>query len=615
MTADHKIDGENDQFPVGMRVLAVDDDPTCLRLLDTLLRRCQYNVTTTSQAVVALQMLREKKNKFDLVISDVHMPDMDGFKLLELVGLEMDLPVIMLSAYGDTELVMKGISHGACDYLLKPIRIEELKNIWQHVIRKKKLEPKNQKDSEKPHVDCGDYREGFQGIGDPQQNGKTNRKRKDQNEDDDEERDENGPTDDDPSMQKKPRVVWSVELHRKFVAAVNQLGLDKAVPKRILDLMNVENLSRENVASHLQKYRLYLKRISCVTSQQANMAAALGNADSAFLRMASLNALGNLPTVDASGQFQSASFNSFSPSSVLGRLNSPSGLGMRSLSSSGAAQFGHAQNSSSSINGTADFHSVSQSGNQNGILYGMPMSLELHQLPRSNSVNYGVLPVTDSTIYTNSISSLDAKINVAGLSNSQFSVSDGFSDTKINVGSTSNCFGMPNNSQMVDGHLLHPQGTGGLVNQSLATENSMNSGFSFQMTDIERRSNWPNAVQSLDDQSNLYGINNCFKHTSLSILRDNSLSVPMHIGSGPHDASSFTVGPAHVRDGNIDLLQCQAASASSYTRKGWEGSKQDAVPHQTNLLCSSVNSLQPRGVPSSFDPSVMTSNNLHWRQL
>lgn len=53
-----------------------------------------FAVTTTNQAVMALKMLRENKNKFDLVISDVHMPDMDGFKLLELVGLEMGLPVI-----------------------------------------------------------------------------------------------------------------------------------------------------------------------------------------------------------------------------------------------------------------------------------------------------------------------------------------------------------------------------------------------------------------------------------------------------------------------------------------------------------------------------------------
>ncbi|KAJ4723319.1 Two-component response regulator [Melia azedarach] len=66
------------------------------------------------------------------------MPDVDGYKLLEHIGLEMDLPVIMMFADERVSAVMKGICHGACDYLIKPICEEELRNIWrQHVIRKK----------------------------------------------------------------------------------------------------------------------------------------------------------------------------------------------------------------------------------------------------------------------------------------------------------------------------------------------------------------------------------------------------------------------------------------------------------------------------------------------
>ncbi|KAI5066175.1 hypothetical protein GOP47_0018799 [Adiantum capillus-veneris] len=60
---------------------------------------------------------------------------------------------------------------------------------------------------------------------------------------------------------KRPRLVWTPELRKRFVDAVTHLGVRTAVPKTIMQLMNVEGLTRENVASHLQKYRLYLKRV------------------------------------------------------------------------------------------------------------------------------------------------------------------------------------------------------------------------------------------------------------------------------------------------------------------------------------------------------------------
>ncbi|KAH0886172.1 hypothetical protein HID58_062268 [Brassica napus] len=326
-----------DQFPVGMRVLAVDDDQTCLRILESLLHRCQYHVTTTNQAQKALELLRENKNKFDLVISDVDMPDMDGFKLLELVGLEMDLPVIMLSAHSDPKYVMKGVTHGACDYLLKPVRIEELKNIWQHVVRKNR------------GSNNGDKKDGSgnEGVANSDQNnGRANRKRKDQyNEDEDEERDDN----DDPSSQKKPRVVWTVELHKKF------------------------------------KFRLYLKRIS--GNQQAIMA----NSDLHFLQMSNgLDGFHHRPIPVGSGQFHggaaAAGMRPFPPNNgILGRLNTPSGIGgVRNLSSPPSSGM-FLQNPTD----LGKFHHVSSlplnhidGGN---ILQGLPIPLEFDQLQTNNN--------------------------------------------------------------------------------------------------------------------------------------------------------------------------------------------------------------------------------------
>ncbi|RDX62698.1 Transcription activator GLK1 [Mucuna pruriens] len=64
-----------------------------------------------------------------------------------------------------------------------------------------------------------------------------------------------------PQGKRKVKVDWTPELHRRFVQAVEQLGVDKAVPSRILEIMGIDCLTRHNIASHLQKYRSHRKHL------------------------------------------------------------------------------------------------------------------------------------------------------------------------------------------------------------------------------------------------------------------------------------------------------------------------------------------------------------------
>ncbi|XP_026417805.1 transcription factor PCL1-like [Papaver somniferum] len=76
-----------------------------------------------------------------------------------------------------------------------------------------------------------------------------------------------GGEDDSDRNSKRVRLVWTPQLHKRFVDVVGHLGIKNAVPKTIMQLMNVEGLTRENVASHLQKYRLYLKRMQGLSNE------------------------------------------------------------------------------------------------------------------------------------------------------------------------------------------------------------------------------------------------------------------------------------------------------------------------------------------------------------
>lgn len=126
-----------------------------------------------------------------------------------------------MSVDGETSRVMKGVQHGACDYLLKPIRMKELRNIWQHVFRKRIHEVRDIEGHEsldemmlRGGADLSD--DGFFFGGDPV----SGKKRKDVDYKSD---DRIGG---DPSSLKKARVVWTVDLHQKFVKAVNLIGFE-----------------------------------------------------------------------------------------------------------------------------------------------------------------------------------------------------------------------------------------------------------------------------------------------------------------------------------------------------------------------------------------------------
>ncbi|CAL4925302.1 unnamed protein product [Urochloa decumbens] len=228
----------------GLRVLVIDNNPSYLSVMEQLLIKCSYKVTTYNNVREAMSFIYGNQQTVDLIICDAFFPTEDSLLILREVTSKFDIPTVIMSSNGDTRTVMKYITNGASDFLIKPMRIEELKNIWQHVFRKK-IGAEHRKCNSAQHVDQLSYRS--MGI-----NQATTAL-------DSEIRENNNGTVTDIRDLKKSRLSWTMQLHRQFIAAVNSLGVDKAVPKKILELMKVKHLTREQVASHLQKYRLHLR--------------------------------------------------------------------------------------------------------------------------------------------------------------------------------------------------------------------------------------------------------------------------------------------------------------------------------------------------------------------
>ena len=109
------------------QILVVDDEAHLRKLLTVILRAAGYEVAAAASGLEALSRISESQP--DLVISDVMMPELDGFGLIENLRANIRtraIPVILLTAMSQTDDVVQGLGIGADDYLSKPFQRAEL---------------------------------------------------------------------------------------------------------------------------------------------------------------------------------------------------------------------------------------------------------------------------------------------------------------------------------------------------------------------------------------------------------------------------------------------------------------------------------------------------------
>lgn len=107
------------------RILLVDDEPSILSVLTTLLKAEGHDVITSRGGDIAQDMIR--KEVYDLMITDIRMSPVDGMQLLKQSRRERaGAAVIMLTAYGSVETAVEAMKEGAFDYVTKPFKVDEL---------------------------------------------------------------------------------------------------------------------------------------------------------------------------------------------------------------------------------------------------------------------------------------------------------------------------------------------------------------------------------------------------------------------------------------------------------------------------------------------------------
>lgn len=125
-----------------MRILVVEDEKKVASFIKKGLEEEYYQVDTAANGKVALELVFE--NEYDLIISDVMMPVMDGFQFVkELRENKILIPVLLLTVKDSTLDKVKGLDSGADDYLTKPFSFEELTARIRALLRRKDSSKEN----------------------------------------------------------------------------------------------------------------------------------------------------------------------------------------------------------------------------------------------------------------------------------------------------------------------------------------------------------------------------------------------------------------------------------------------------------------------------------------
>lgn len=244
----------NEAISIG--ILVVNDDLACQNKVAEVLRHRNYQVLHTGTVYDALHAIWENKDRLDVVITNAQKLESEARAIIENIELKLKLKVFLIPS--DERIEPKGELFSFSAYVLNGLSVNDFNNLLENAKRKELDEmvaAHHQENIQRTSISntAVETNKASSSIDAAE---RLNQKRKavdlygERSED----------SKDDHHKEKKQRVTWTNEMHKKFLDAIERLGYDKAVPKKIVEVMGVPGLTRENVASHLQKYRCSMRR-------------------------------------------------------------------------------------------------------------------------------------------------------------------------------------------------------------------------------------------------------------------------------------------------------------------------------------------------------------------